>query len=432
MSTQYRLLRHRPAIQLSALVLAVVGLAAACTKPEEPCYAVSCDTTSSSSGDPSEDLFPATKLPVDCRPENQKAYDGPNDEAPECHGPIGSGESLLLAGASSFSGSGIIDAYYDAPLDAFIVAGYGAVMKVTHAGVASMISGEYEDPANGPMKVGDGPTWPTSTIVAIRRMSDGKAIVMAEDGFYTVDVATGARAFYRDYAGVPAENHIRLEGEFALDPSDNIYVALARTTNDGGVGALQFTKSDAKVITLSGAGDPSRNVGMGPDDGVSGYASIQYYDGKVWLLNEDRDSLVKVTIETGQRQVVSSGQVGKDLPDNDENLVYLIAGEAAGAISLIFDSSKNVAYTIANNYANQYGHYQTKIDLTNGDRSYINEWFAYYRQNGFFSDAYEGTVFGKPIWLDEKNQLLYTTSYGVGIRVIELATGNYNWIIYQN
>src|SRR5690349_19357334 len=95
MST-HRLFTQLPAIQLSALAL-VVGSFAACTMEAEPQCFVNCDA-GSTGGDPTTELFPATKLPIDCRPAHTESYDEPNKELPECSGPIGSGVSLQFAG----------------------------------------------------------------------------------------------------------------------------------------------------------------------------------------------------------------------------------------------------------------------------------------------------------------------------------------------
>jgi hypothetical protein len=358
--------------------------------------------------------YPPSQLPVDCRPAYTTTSDSGNPDAPECSGPIGSGDPLdYLIQVNS----GYLDG------DTLVVAGPYLIMTVPLDGPRATLSGVYEDLATGTQRVGSGVEWEDGSIFEIARWTDGNIMVMAGDGFYIVDRNTGARTFYRDYAGVPDENQIREEAGFTIDNAGNLYAVLSRRTANGGCGVIRYgATGDGVVVTLSA--DETRTIGSGPNDGVSEYTDIQWFQGAIYLLNMDTDGLLRVEPSDGTRRYIARPGLGEEIEGG-----HPIAGNSAGAAYLFFDASENAAYAIATNNINPAGHYRTKIDLATGNRTFINDYFAFHRQNTWFSHNLD-MHFGRPLHYDEARGLVYTTPFTTGIRVIDLAQGNYNWISY--
>lgn len=360
------------------------------------------DTATSETGVdvPADTGLPATMLPVDCRLADATTH-------AECT-TIGTGASGNLVAPFHFG-------IYDSTLGAFYVTGANAILRVGRADHRrTVLSGTYTDPTSGAMTAGTGPLWDPDGLIAVRKMSGGSLLAMTTTGFYTVATSSGARTLYRTLPDV-SPNTIRFEGRFAIDASDNIYVALGAGSAGAGVGIARLTQTTFDVVSLSGAADTTRNRGTGPSDDAAAYASLQLDAGVLYAVNSHANTLMSFDPATGARTVVSdpAGGIGSDTDGH----MHAIAS-ATGDQSLVIDGMRGVAIA-----------HDTQVTTSSGDRAFASP---------FFTDATEmrrpenaiGHLDGTAIYVDSRRQFVYEV-YGATIRAAELSSGNFNYVIAE-
>lgn len=357
--------------------------------------------------------LPPTTLPIDCRLKENNANPEKTHNL-RCR--VYQGDPPVGAGPRKSQTGTWINGFFDTTRDVFFINSGKAIVKVDRTtGDRSIVTGVYEDPQTGPKKVGSGPEWTLNSIFFIRPEQTGKIFVMASEGIFVVDPADGARTLRRNYAGKPAENQIRIEGFFAVDNGtagqESFYVALTRQSAGGGVGILKLPSNGAgEVVTLSGAVDTGRNKGGGVSYDVAGYNAVNFHNGRVFMVNGDDDNLMSVDLATGDRLIVSDSErkVGEDTDGYSHGIGSLAGGD------LLIDKANNTAYA-----------FSTKIDLANGNRSYLCPFFRPVGETARPENAID--VNGTLLHVDATKGIMYDLGDDF-IRVIEPASGNFNYI----
>lgn len=292
-------------------------------------------------------------------------------------------------------------------------------------GKREIVSGKFEDPANGPVEVGTGPSlYQPYGIVKV----DG-GIVVASSGpdgtiaLLKVDPATGNRTslWSSDVGGklscgkLASKAQISVQHEIgvAAGASGELYLGIEVPNDSFALQGIARIKPDktCEVVTLS------RKVGgSSPDDVGAGPAlysmtrGLTFANGALWLVTNDEYSLFSVDPATGKRSRVSSSYSATQVGD----------GADLGRNSFAIDSASSAAWTVG--ATNTGSLFITSVDLTNGKRTD--------RMAAGTYGPVKGTTGGNPyVWLIPGSSYL-ALEHGEATMVFDPATGNSNVVSY--
>ena len=292
-------------------------------------------------------------------------------------------------------------------------------------GERKALSGKYEDPSNGEVAIGSGPS--LYLPYGIVKVADG--IVVASSGpdgtisLLKVDPATGNRTalWSSDAAGRlscgklanKALISVSHEVGVAAGPSGEFYLGMEYPNDSFTLEGIARIKPDktCEVVTLS------RKVGgSSPDDVGSGpalYSNLRgntFLNGAVWLITHDEYSLFRVD-GAGKRTRVSSSYGATQVGDGDAEM---------GRNSFALDGTSNVVWTVG--ATNTGSLFITSVDLTNGNRTDRMATGSY--------GPVKGTSGGNPfVWTIPGSSYL-AIEHGEATMVFDPATGNSNVVSY--
>jgi hypothetical protein len=334
-----------------------------------------------------QDVENPTLLPADCRCFVNRA---PVSGIAQCVGlqyvPVstrfGTGPSIRSLPQSLFNGGVVIgrELFVGVSWSSSTRPNQGLVMAVNlDTGARRIVSGGYEDAANGFQTTGSGPAFANVIDVqggasGLYALSVGAQSVALE--IHRVDPVTGARtvvwrsrdaAFGQCPSGDPARTTVTYHDRvFGLDAQGNFVLAFRGAgPYSEGVGLVRISAngSSCSVITRSGAGALNQFANADVGGGVtvdrgfySGFALVQ---GQFYVLNDALLSLFRVDPMTGNRTRISSASSSTVLGAGPINFGGI------GQRWLTWDAARNVMWATG---VQSYRTF-TAIDLVTGDRT---------------------------------------------------------------
>jgi hypothetical protein len=294
-------------------------------------------------------------------------------------------------------------------------------------GDRKVISGKYEDPAQGTVSVGAGPSlyYPYD----VKRLADGSLVVASSDpqgtiALLKVDPTSGDRAslWSSDATGTASCGKLAKKVLFsvqrsrgvAIGASGEYYLGFEYMTDAGpleGVARIDPAKG-CDVVTLAGkaTGATADDVGSGP----ALYAltrGLDYGAGGVWLVAFEEYSIFKVDPTTGKRTRVSSSYGATQVGDGDAEI---------GRNSITLDQAANVVWTAG--ATNTGSLFLTSVDVTTGNRTD--------RMAAGTYGPVTGTSGGNPyVWTIPGSSYL-AVEQGEAIMVFDPASGNSNVVSF--
>jgi len=177
-------------------------------------------------------------------------------------------------------------------------------------GERSVISGTYNDAANGPKTTGTGLDW--GAVQDVQPGPDGWYAVSSL-GVFKVDPATGNRTRIIDQANTATQCTIGTAkvaprtDAIAVGPDKSVFLSLSKT--GVGVGLVAVKAGVCRVVTLTGG---TTTVGSGPTFSSGNYfRTIRFRDGKIWALEFVTKSLLTIDPTAGARVRISASGVTK-------------------------------------------------------------------------------------------------------------------------
>jgi hypothetical protein len=215
----------------------------------------------------------------------------------------------------------------------------GTVDIVT--GERKVLSGKYEDPAEGTVSVGEGPT--LNEVFGVTHSKSGKLLATVKHkatdyGIVSIDPANGNRTEVLTFEGsrAPCDGLGEgLEGDvlfahrsgLAEGPDGELYVHFSKDLGSG-IARIDADKK-CKVLTYTSS-DPNQNVGEGANVPNSEYNNLTLHDGFIWSTLFVGESVLKIDIKTGKRTKISSSFGGGSIGE----------GPKLGTQSIGFDGDK--------------------------------------------------------------------------------------------
>lgn len=300
--------RHLLAGVTVAIALAVMGCGVGL--PDEVMEAPDAGAAGSGAQVPDAAVVvPLGPFPIDCSATA-------NQMTPRCARPslvpagtLGEGPATVNPGSGNLHG-GFIDgarliaavAYSGAPATGYVL----AVDLAT--GNRTMVSGYYNDPANGRVMMGAGPDW--GTVHDVQRGPDGFYAITSV-GVYRVDPANGMRTLVIDHANtatrctVGTTRAIPRKDELAVGPDKSIYLALSNSPAGTGTGLVAVKAGVCRIVSLGG-GPTGSAVGSGATMTSGYFRSIRFHEAKIWAVEFQSQSLMTIDPANGARVRVSA------------------------------------------------------------------------------------------------------------------------------
>lgn len=244
--------------------------------------------------------------------------------------------------------------------------GYIVAVDIT-TGARTVISGTYEDPAQGDRMVGTGDE--LGRLYDVQQSPNG-TLYAVQKGFgptrvYKIDPATGNRTLHwissmnntaRCNASTGTAVYVT-PSFFSLAVSDTaIYMGLSNNPASTGVGIaeIKIDGTACKILSLSGnASTNPLNPGQGPSYSTGEPVSLTLAGGKLYYLLGLSKELLSVDLTTGNRTRVVGPTVG--------------TGPDLAAQRIAIDTTKNVVYSVGAFAGN--GTPITQADLATGNRT---------------------------------------------------------------
>jgi hypothetical protein len=256
----------------------------------------------------------------------------------------------------------------------------GLVMAVhLDTGARRIVSGAFDDPANGYLEVGSGPSF--HKVIDVQRAPGGELYALSVPSttasleIIRVDASTGQRtlvwrgrdsAFGQCASGDPARIAVTYQERVFGADANGLYLAFrgAGPYSEGvGVVRVSFDGTTCRFITRSGAGALNAHFGSDVGSGVTVdrgyYGGFSVQGGQLFVLNDALLALFRIDLATGQRTRVSSASTANGvLGSGPVNLGGI------GQRWLAWDSARNVLW------ASGVLSYRalTAVDTATGDR----------------------------------------------------------------
>ena len=286
---------------------------------------------------------------------------------------------------------------------------HGVILAIDlKTGNRRIVSGEYPDPAQGPMVTGTGPNF--DQVFDVEKGTDGW-YASARQGVFRVDPVTGNRARLYDVQAEEATPYCEVGvlqvkphmESLAVGPDNTVYVFAENGIVGNGLLAIRGDTC-RKVSWVNP--DPSIAVGTGPSWGGN-VTHWMYRDGALWGVEFTSQSLFKVDPATGNRTRVSSSSAG------------VMVGTGSGSLGEIGDGGlafENASTAIVTSFSSSIGIRLTEVDLATGNRTARPE-----KVHGPVNDGRGDTI---GIWIPSSGP--WVLGFNEALILYDPVTGNSN------